>query len=175
MQPHISFRTVVYTTFFSFSNTIFFVCSGFTMHIISTKYPVSFNNIHYFPSLCAKSAWRYAPGTSNVAICCPSYVSINSVMNRYSSTTVGKATDVSSFKYCLYLLLSAQILSFISPFHFSLIKFTSGKPFFFLVMLSMLGQIVSQKDSSVQLRHSVARTLSSWKPLLFHQIYWSPP
>ena len=86
IMPYIAFKICTHSTFFPFSYVTNFLCSVFTLHIMSTNYP------SYF--MCAtlssgSDTWIYAPKMSKVCAALPSWESINNDTNSAYSLMVG--------------------------------------------------------------------------------------
>ena len=100
--------------------------SGFTLRMISTKYPLGFINILL---LFGISFCRYSPETSNLAMLRPSCASSISLHNSaYKYTMANKKLSL-SLRYLFWLLPSVQVLTFILPHIFSFIRFTASDAF----------------------------------------------
>ena len=127
MNPYKAFIRLRYSTFTTFSTRIFFLCLGFTSHIMSTNYPSIFNRMNLSSGM---PALRYATGTQKITTSLPSCVSMMRLMNKYPKEKVG---DDSSYlvMYHLWGLPSTHVLPFSFPLRFYFIKLMAiSAPFF---------------------------------------------
>ena len=119
MHPYRYLNKRRYSNLTPFSMRTFFLCYGFTSHMISKKSPSIFNIINFYFGV---SALRYAPGTSKMATCLPSCASIMILVNSCCKDIVGD--DASSLGiYHLCDLPSAHVPPFNLPQLFPFIKF----------------------------------------------------
>ena len=129
-----------------------------------------------FP-LGASLAFKYAPGIAYVPISLPSWALISNVAIRDSRDAVGEATNSSCLMYILYLLPSTQYLPFMTPFHFSFMRFTSGRSFFFSMSVKVLASVViitglSGTTPSFNYENSFIMAATAGSPYFLTQI-WS--
>ena len=69
MHPYKDFRRRRYSAFTPFSTRTFFLCSGFTPHMMSRNSPSIFDGMNLSSGM---SALRYSPGTSKIDTYLPS-------------------------------------------------------------------------------------------------------
>ena len=109
-----------------------FLYSGLKLHMISTNYPLSFIMTLFYSVI---SAYKYNPGTSNIATYSFSIASITSAVISGFVDTVGDYMFSLSIRNRFCLLLSGNVLPLIFPLIFLLIKFTaSSSPLFYLII-----------------------------------------
>ena len=79
MQTYKYSNSCGYSTFTKFSTLTFFLCSGFTSHMMSTNSSSIFNMMKFSS---VTSALGYAPGTSKMSMYLPLFASIMILVNR---------------------------------------------------------------------------------------------
>ena len=91
IHPYKYFIRLRYSTFTPFSKCTFFLCLGFTSHIMSTNSHSIFNWTNLSSGM---SALMYSPGTSKISTNIPSCALMMRMVNKASREIVGK--DASS-------------------------------------------------------------------------------
>ena len=127
MHNYMAHGTLIYISFCLPSYTTFFMCSGFSPHMMSTNSPLILSNTN-LP--LGNLAFRYAPGTLKVPTSCHFYASRTIVENRASKYTVGNKIIFPYFRYLFYLLLLAYDLTLTLTYIFTFIKFNASNDCF---------------------------------------------
>ena len=131
MHPYRDFISCRCITFTPFSTRTFFLCLGFTLHMMSTNLPSIFSKMNLSYGM---SELRYALGISKTSTSLHSCESIMSLVNRVSREMIGEDASSLIF-YNLWVHPSAYALPFSFLICFSFVRFIPcSYPLFYDIM-----------------------------------------